>query len=439
MLRAHNPSLAGFRSLTLGDWRQFDRVEIAFHPQLTVLTGENATGKSTLLGILARHFNWMRPYYALPGNQASPDTRRQRVEPTAYGDPIGFLGYNDGTETAIVTPLPVIDATTRTQYDLVLPAQQTVKGVYLTSHRSSPGNYTQVDSIPTNFTSIDQLYNEFDQDTQTAWKSEYTGRTPQRTLKTQLMAAAMFGSVSENNESVEYSEESATVWYGFMDILKLLMPESLRFEHLRVRSPDLLIVTASGTFLWDDASGGLIAIIEMAWKLFLRSRGSGQITVVIDEPENHLHPSLQRNLMPKFIEAFPQAQFIVATHSPFIATARAESAVFALMRPSQAEYAEAQHISGSRSVVARELDYKNKAASADQTLRQVLGLDSTTPLWAEQLFNQIVARHSYVEPTPSTLEELRRELRQSGLESFFPDALSALMDQLSNQSKPEAQ
>ena len=53
-------------SLTLDDWRQFDAVSITFHPRLTVLTGANATGKSTILGILARHFNWTRAYSSAP-------------------------------------------------------------------------------------------------------------------------------------------------------------------------------------------------------------------------------------------------------------------------------------------------------------------------------------------------------------------------------------
>lgn len=40
--------------------------------------------------------------------------------------------------------------------------------------------------------------------------------------------------------------------------------------------------------------------------------------VLIDEIETHLHLALQRKIMPILIHLFPNIQFIVTTHSPFI-------------------------------------------------------------------------------------------------------------------------
>lgn len=40
--------------------------------------------------------------------------------------------------------------------------------------------------------------------------------------------------------------------------------------------------------------------------------------MLIDEPETHLHLALQRQIMPILTKLFPNVQFIVATHSPFI-------------------------------------------------------------------------------------------------------------------------
>ena len=47
-----------FSRLKLSDWKQFSKVDIHFHPKLTVLTGANASGKSTILNLLSRHFGW---------------------------------------------------------------------------------------------------------------------------------------------------------------------------------------------------------------------------------------------------------------------------------------------------------------------------------------------------------------------------------------------
>lgn len=42
------------------------------------------------------------------------------------------------------------------------------------------------------------------------------------------------------------------------------------------------------------------------------------LILLLDEPEGHLHPAWQRKLLPAAQLLFPQAQFFVATHSPFV-------------------------------------------------------------------------------------------------------------------------
>lgn len=43
---------------------------------------------------------------------------------------------------------------------------------------------------------------------------------------------------------------------------------------------------------------------------------SSRRLVLIDELELHLHPGLQRTILPRLREVFPNAQFVVSTHSP---------------------------------------------------------------------------------------------------------------------------
>jgi len=45
-------SFTNLASIRLHQWRQFDQIDIDFHPRLTVLTGANGSGKSTILSIL---------------------------------------------------------------------------------------------------------------------------------------------------------------------------------------------------------------------------------------------------------------------------------------------------------------------------------------------------------------------------------------------------
>lgn len=45
---------------------------------------------------------------------------------------------------------------------------------------------------------------------------------------------------------------------------------------------------------------------------------SCEVTLILDEPENHLHPAWQRRVLPALQRLFPRAQMFVVTHSPFV-------------------------------------------------------------------------------------------------------------------------
>jgi hypothetical protein len=50
--------------------------------------------------------------------------------------------------------------------------------------------------------------------------------------------------------------------------------------------------------------------------------------VLIDEVDLHLHPTWQRELGPRLLQVFPRFQFIVSSHSPFIAQAATRDGLF---------------------------------------------------------------------------------------------------------------
>ena len=47
-----------FKRLSIKEWRQFSDIDITFHPHLTVLTGANGAGKTTILNLLAQSTGW---------------------------------------------------------------------------------------------------------------------------------------------------------------------------------------------------------------------------------------------------------------------------------------------------------------------------------------------------------------------------------------------
>lgn len=94
------------------------------------------------------------------------------------------------------------------------------------------------------------------------------------------------------------------------------------------------------------------------WLTLRTDIASERFVVTFDEPENHLHPALQRTLLPTLSAAFPQVQFIVATHSPFMVSSMKDSAVYVLRyQDAELEIEESSgSIVGSRRVQSVRLD-----------------------------------------------------------------------------------
>ncbi|MFI3218227.1 MAG: AAA family ATPase [Methylococcales bacterium] len=77
-------------------------------------------------------------------------------------------------------------------------------------------------------------------------------------------------------------------------------------------------------FSLTELSDGYSAVLTIVTELILRMEATGnkaydmQGVVLIDEIETHLHVALQKKIMPFLCAFFPNIQFIVTTHSPFV-------------------------------------------------------------------------------------------------------------------------
>jgi predicted ATPase len=91
-------------------------------------------------------------------------------------------------------------------------------------------------------------------------------------------------------------------------------------------------------FGFNDASDGFSAILDIVLGLMLRMvRKNGRATTfdmpgiaLVDEVENHLHLSLQKRVLPILTGLFPNIQFIVTTHSPFVLSSLDSAVVYDL-------------------------------------------------------------------------------------------------------------
>src|SRR5258706_417120 len=84
------------------------------------------------------------------------------------------------------------------------------------------------------------------------------------------------------------------------------LPHTIGFRRFSIRNMEVVLECDSGEFLLDAASGGLSTLIDLGWEIFMFGASAGQqFTVLIDEVENHLHPTMQRRILNDFVRGFP--------------------------------------------------------------------------------------------------------------------------------------
>jgi len=419
-----------FRRLTIEGWRQFEAVDIDLHPTLTVITGANGSGKSTLLNIFSQHFGSSRPYLATP-KRVSGGSYRYLVglfesiwrRTPSHITQIGSLQYSNGTTVQLN-----LSDNQSVQYNLSF-TQQAVFGFHVGSHRVLPV-YRLVGQIQTQPILPEQAYGLVQSETNAHYTGQHTGFSPTYRIKEALISMATFG---QGNQYVQGNSVVLNSFLGFIEALRKILPESLGFLDISIRIPDVVLITKSGEFLIDAASGGIMALIDLAWQIYMYSLGKSEFVVTIDEPENHLHPSMQRSLMRNLIQAFPQVQFIIATHSPFMVSSVRDSNVYILDYRRQPTIEQSSNIepqaldpSQTQRVTSTKLDTVNRAGSAGEILREVLGVPATIPVWVEENLEQIVMRYRARQLTTEMLGTLRTELSNLGYGELYPEALAAL-------------
>lgn len=420
-----------FDNIQLTEWQQFRKIEIDFHPKVTIITGANGSGKSTILKLLSTHFGWNLPFLATPYLLPRQGTYKYTSKFTPLiaqpsgtlfentTDILGSIKYNNKKTAHIMLNGQLADGPL---YNFNIHNRQAINGLHINSHRSSP-KYRRLESIPTNPMNAQNAFDSYYNETRNFYYNNYTQHTPILRMKEAIISMAAFG---HGNDSIQKNVQIENSFLNFKRILKNVLPKSLGFQDLSIRVPDIVLITDSGEFLLDAASGGIMSIIDLAWQIFLYSHDKDEFVVTIDEPENHLHPSMQRSLLNDFVEAFPNAQFIVVTHSPFVVSSIKDSHVYALKYEDFNDLEDPNKI--VKKVISQKLDLNKKAATANEILREVLGVPVTLPQWAEDDLQRICSSFSSTDITPDGLTRLHTELEQAGLGEFYPEALNKVVE-----------
>jgi len=142
-----------------------------------------------------------------------------------------------------------------------------------------------------------------------------------------------------NERDKDFTEtEKLEAWKkSFVSQLRILLDDSsTNIKFINKTRNYLLTQDNKMDFTFRDLSAGYSSILKVFTELLMTVEVSEYSPeticgfVVIDEIDAHLHPSLQRKVLPFFSNLFPKIQFIVSTHSPFVISSESDAVIYDL-------------------------------------------------------------------------------------------------------------
>ena len=158
---------------------------------------------------------------------------------------------------------------------------------------------------------------------------DYYGLTdfPRKEFVKYLLDLKMTEALARNNNKTEKADEIQTWFAKLEQLLKQIFDDkTVELEFDEETFEFHILQHGKEPFDFNTLSSGYQAVLDIILDIIMRMQNQTQRSfdfnlpgiVLIDEIETHLHLELQKNIMPFLTAIFPNIQFIVTSHSPFI-------------------------------------------------------------------------------------------------------------------------
>jgi predicted ATP-binding protein involved in virulence len=318
------------QSLTVQDFRGFERAEVPFEPDVTVLVGVNGAGKTALLDATALLLSYLVAGIRT-GRAAGKRLPVEDIRVGASSASIMLRAAINAPEDAEGTTWEVTATRPghpRSRESSLAGLTAPIEAAQASIARGEPALPLLV-YFPTNRVALDipdriRKHHEFDpinafDGALAAGERNFRAffewfrdeEDHENQLALQLLGQGKPRAPKPSLEAVRRA-------------IVTLVPGA---SNVRIdRQPQRMLLTKAGVPL-DVAqlSDGEKCLLAMAGDLARRMAMAAPtdpdplqrpVVVLIDEIDLHLHPGLQRTILPRLRQVFPRAQFIVTTHSP---------------------------------------------------------------------------------------------------------------------------
>lgn len=313
-----------------------EQIGVAFDEQVNLFVGPNATGKSTILRMLQSRETILRKFDFQLSQDWMNDPRMNFFRGNARNTPNLKEGVN--LIPWIYVPAARLTLPMSNDSDLMssLFASSSPSRVYDNGEEIEPANPSRRLNDPRYFfdgAEISRFYNEIYQLYRQRRQSPYQLKLSQneeaklkayecvQTICADILVAGRTPGEYIYDQPVHGSERTIATIYENMSV------------ETTDNTPDDLFI--------GDLSYGTQGTLLWIWYLALKIADSynridnwdtASAILLIDEIENHLHPTWQRRVIPALLEHFPGLQIFATTHSPFVVAGREAGQVHQLIR-----------------------------------------------------------------------------------------------------------
>ena len=204
-------------------------------------------------------------------------------------------------------------------------------------------------------------------------------------------------------------------------MLGISTDDATTFSHIppAERPIDTIGTEGKRIYVGDLSSGSQSTLLWIMWLGFTMlnhydfAEGWNErpAVLLIDEVENHLHPTWQRRVIPALLEFFPRLQVFATTHSPFVVAGLRAGQVHMLQRE---EYGVITASTNERDIVGW---------TTDEILRSFMGVDEPTDQLTVDRANRLRdlrEKDELDDAEVKELEDLRRKVNEDFMASSTP-------------------
>lgn len=290
-----------------------------------ILTGKNGSGKTSVLNELISHFK-----YVLSNSYYTKDQCQHLVN--SY---LSEIARTDNTESG---------KRKKTESQKKLKMWQTELSHWMDGAIS---DYTSLESLRERYFSgqfilayfedvrnsvVDISKNIVKVDLQPVYK---LSDKPVRQLAKYMASLKATQAFAKTEGSPERAQDIENWFQRFESVLRKIYGEGSLKLHFDIENFQFSIrMDNREPFDFNTMSAGYAAVFDIIGDLMMRMESQRRYDlegiVLIDEIETHLHVGLQKQIVPILTELFPNIQFIMTTHSPFILNSAPDSVIYDL-------------------------------------------------------------------------------------------------------------